>query len=72
MTNVMWQCVALYPASERESSLFKGGWVFVVVLVVVCEWYTERFCVRNGAKLSGWIADIHSLGVQSDKSGKFQ
>ena len=62
----MWQCVALYPARERGSSLFKGGCCCLFV-----KGKRKSFCVRNGAKLSGWIADIQS-GVQSDKSGKFQ
>ena len=59
------------PVKERARCSKVVGFFVVVVLVVVCERYTERFCVRNGAKLSGWIADIQS-GVQSDNSGKFQ
>ena len=47
MTNIIQQRVPLCRARERKSSLSKG--------LCSCERYVEGFCVRNGAKLSGWM-----------------
>ena len=49
MTDIIRQRVPLCRAHERKSFLSKG--------LCFYKRYAEGLCVRNGAKLSGWMVD---------------
>ena len=50
-------CQACEKKKSKKSSLSKG--------LCFCERYPERFCVRNGAKLFGWMVESQFRKKQS-------